>query len=1813
MMSAEERLRKLSDLYVGGVPNSNGQALSVETLLDVLIVLYDECCNSTLRREKNISEFVDFARQIVSKIKQYRLHREDFEVIRIIGKGAFGEVAVVKLKSTDRVYAMKILNKWEMLKRAETACFKEERDVLVYGDRRWITNLHYAFQDDHYLYLVMDYYCGGDLLTLLSKYEDRLPEDMARFYIAEMVLAIHSLHTMNYVHRDIKPDNVLLDLTGHIVLADFGSCLRLLDDGTVQSSVAVGTPDYISPEILRAMEDGHGRYGPECDWWSLGVCMYEMLYGFTPFYAESLVETYGKIMNHQSKFEFPTDEDIEDISEEAKDLLQRLICAADRRFGKNGLQDFINHPWFQGIKWEEIRDMNAPFVPEVSSPTDTSNFDVDESDFRHTDTVPPTSNAAFKGHHLPFIGFTFTKDSQISDTGNLQDTSGLATENLESLAAAAFERRIANLERENKELQRKLADANATIQRSSGEISAAAGASSASSEGEVRQLKEEIAVLHRVVAESQTEISEVEQDLKRAQDLKIDVERKLRLIEEEKQALEKDLQEFRDKYKLQARELKDAVAKQKIAIEQFTDTNESLLKSQSKVKELTRESRNREEEMEEYRRKLDSVKNERRRAEKNVQELHGQCDEYRADANKERKLRERAEQYSRELEQEIEAAKRKNLNRGPTTSHLEMSQEISRLKTELDRKSVELEETVARLTSKLQTEVQDVKFHLTEAEGRYADLKKENVALKDRLNNQVSVEDLSNQIQRLKLQSEHTERERSQVTDENDRLKEEISFQQSAMNDLVKEKNQLEQEMREIYDKRESVAQWEAQISEIIKWVSDEKDARGYLQALASKMTEELENLKVMGVSDDGGRQRWRNRRSQRLDKMELLTLQSNLNSEIQAKTQISEELTRVKSQSVSLENKIEEQSDLIAKLRKELEDLRSQNEHLKSQKLNDWEKSPQDLSLVNFIKGQFSILNDSENESMNDEDSISEDALSRGPDSRTSSQRDLSREESQHHAPTHSSSPASTIHTSHPAPTEQVYDQPWGASKFAPINISPSQSLPAQPKTHQFIMKTFSLPYKCNHCTSLMVGIQRQGATCNDCGYSCHIHCMEKAPMVCPVPPDQTKRPMGIDVYKGIGTAYEGYVKVPRMGGIKKGWTRQFVVVCDFKLFLYDISPDRNQPSHIVQQVLDMRDEEFTVSQVLPSDVIHANKKDIPCIFRVTTSELNPPGSKHQVLMLAESEQERHRWVGALNELHKLLRKNKLPNKAAYLAQEVYDNSLSLVKGTFSAQVLDSNRVVLGTEDGLYVAQLAKDVLLRIGDKSEKKPVFQVELVPSEQLVVFTSGKQKHIKLLHQSGLEGHDTDPVKIPETRGCQMFCVGTVTGGLQGSSFTCLCVAIKRTIQVYELNKTRQKFRKLKEIQVPGQVQCLEVMSQGLCVGCPSYFAIYSVQGDSPPTALLNAEDNSLRYLCQTQVDSLLAVELPKNEFLLIFSVCGVYVDSSGRRSRPIELMWPAAPQAVAYKEPYLTCYTENTVYMFHVHNAEWIQTLCLKKTRPLSRDGSLNLYTNVDMQHIVYFKDLNAEEDLLAISEIFKGKSVNRNKRRFSFKTRDDHDRGSRGPERRSREISAPMSFSHVAHMGPDQVFATTAVNTAHHHSVPTTQSDRRSKIISGPINFSHVAHMGPDQGMQALIDLPRGAQSGNGVPTSPGVDPSQKNKMFSMRTLQEVQTRGSRPLLPHPNGSAHRESSSKVGAMNNSPQQPLSSYPESPDASNDTSSLGDLSTAIFEDISFDRPGTRLSVASTASSTYSSSPASARESLSGEHHQQEEPEIETSHL
>jgi serine/threonine-protein kinase MRCK len=348
-LSLEERFKQLETLLTSGPTLLDGKSINCELFCDVFIAIYNECQrNANTTRNKQQQKFCEFVKPLIERINELQLKSSDFEQLKVIGRGAFGQVALVKAKSNGNIYAMKTLNKLEMLKRAETACYREERDILLHGSRDWFTKLYFSFQDDTNLYLIMDYYIGGDLLTLLSKYDDNLPEDMCRFYTAQIILALSSLHEMGYIHRDVKPDNILLDSDGHIRLADFGSCIKVSNvrtDGFC--TIAVGTPDYISPEILKAME-GSRNSGPlysfEVDWWSLGVVIFESLYGETPFYAESLIETYSKIMNHKLCFKFPVNAKVTD---EAKDLISNLITDQTSRF--KSMDQFKSHLWFTGL------------------------------------------------------------------------------------------------------------------------------------------------------------------------------------------------------------------------------------------------------------------------------------------------------------------------------------------------------------------------------------------------------------------------------------------------------------------------------------------------------------------------------------------------------------------------------------------------------------------------------------------------------------------------------------------------------------------------------------------------------------------------------------------------------------------------------------------------------------------------------------------------------------------------------------------------------------------------------------------------------------------------------------------------------------------------------------------------------------------------------------------------------------------------------------------------------------------------------------------------------------------------------------------------------------------------------------------------------------------------------------------------------------------------------------------------------------------------------------------------------------------------
>ncbi|XP_041366756.1 serine/threonine-protein kinase 38-like [Gigantopelta aegis] len=392
------------------------------------------------RRQQHATKETEFLR-----LKRSRLGVTDFEPLKVIGRGAFGEVRLVQKKDTGHVYAMKILRKIDMLEKDQVAHVRAERDILAEADHTWVVKMYYSFQDVQNLYLIMEFLQGGDMMTLLMK-RDTLTEEQTQFYISETVLSIDSIHKLGFIHRDIKPDNLLMDSKGHIKLSDFGLCTGLKKShrtdfykdlhhpkvgdfsGNPMDSKrraeswkrnrralaysTVGTPDYIAPEVF--MQTG---YSSNCDWWSLGVIMYEMLIGYPPFCSENPQETYRKVMNWRETLVFPLEVP---ISEEAKDLIQRLCCDVDHRLGSNGIAEIMAHPFFKGVDWKHIRERPAAIAVEVKGIDDASNFD----DFPEIDLKLPSTCAAAeaverdpKYKDWVFINYTFKRFEGLTQRG----------------------------------------------------------------------------------------------------------------------------------------------------------------------------------------------------------------------------------------------------------------------------------------------------------------------------------------------------------------------------------------------------------------------------------------------------------------------------------------------------------------------------------------------------------------------------------------------------------------------------------------------------------------------------------------------------------------------------------------------------------------------------------------------------------------------------------------------------------------------------------------------------------------------------------------------------------------------------------------------------------------------------------------------------------------------------------------------------------------------------------------------------------------------------------------------------------------------------------------------------------------------------------------------------------------------------------------------------------------------------------------------------------------------------------------------------
>ncbi|KAH7815865.1 putative NDR serine/threonine kinase [Monocercomonoides exilis] len=377
------------------------------------------------------------------RAKRRQMRLTDFDMLTVIGRGAFGEVRVVKKKDSGEVYALKKLKKAEMVKMGQVKHVRAERNLMAAASCPWVVQLHYSFQDANYLYLVMEYVPGGDMMSLLMK-KEILSEDEARFYIAECVMAVEAVHNMGYLHRDLKPDNLLITREGHIKLSDFGlattgnedkhamysemtqklagSVSHHATEGDASTMAAtyrrrnrralaystVGTPDYIAPEVL--MKQG---YGKECDWWSLGAIMFEMIVGYPPFYSENPVETCSKILHYPETLRFPSDVR---LSPESVNLIQCLMTDAKHRLGTRSVDEIKMHPFFRGIDWRNLLKMKPPMVPTIASETDTSNFDKFD-EHPHEASVPDDQAWRIKREDPKFVGYTFKRFESIAKAG----------------------------------------------------------------------------------------------------------------------------------------------------------------------------------------------------------------------------------------------------------------------------------------------------------------------------------------------------------------------------------------------------------------------------------------------------------------------------------------------------------------------------------------------------------------------------------------------------------------------------------------------------------------------------------------------------------------------------------------------------------------------------------------------------------------------------------------------------------------------------------------------------------------------------------------------------------------------------------------------------------------------------------------------------------------------------------------------------------------------------------------------------------------------------------------------------------------------------------------------------------------------------------------------------------------------------------------------------------------------------------------------------------------------------------------------------
>ncbi|VDP67262.1 unnamed protein product, partial [Echinostoma caproni] len=1359
-----------------------------------------------------------------------------------------------------------------------------------------------------------------------------------------------------------------------------------------------------------------------------------------------------------------------------------------------------------------------PYKPEVKSPEDTSNFDIEQSTRNHEG---PPLGPIFRGCQVACIGFTFTNGSPLNELGPRQS---VTCQNAEK----------------STDKETKMSNSN----------------------GSVREPDSSVAELQTRCRDYELRIKQLESDLptKDSTDSSTTA-----AIASTVAALEKDLELMNDK-------CQQLEAQNQDHLDSITALKAELLEQQEANQKLSAELRDFEEENESLCKRASD-------AQSTIMQLEAERTDLLSDLSRLRAELAAHRQYS---------TTSTNLLRSSDYTDPESIHHTTAASGRTEQ-TKGFSSTPALLDNGNENHDSDPQFELYE---RIRELETTLKLTTDRLN-----------CSKQEFHALKAARQTEQKEWDQDRgiLEQRLEGAMADRSNALKELNTLQTKYAELEG---SISNWERRLYELSQWADDERAAKDKLHAFTVRVVSELEALRMASMGPDGvlanhehsmtatstsdyqtawngsaqptasinettslgldspalsmtgeSTLDWRLRKSSKVNKMERSNLQVALNNEVRVREQAelrSQEaeakLKELYDQLKTKDMKIQEQERMLESLKDQLleESGRLDQSQSTTRELFSALHPPRCAPLHSFylirlvsvhgsIKGsEFMITYFDwvwlEMSKMDPDGSLGE-AGRPLPDIGLDA--------------IHSTSTPLAPHTS------------WEpSSSSGQANHSTS--------AHKFTLTTFTDPTKCHACTSLMLGLRWQGVRCQDCGFQCHQRCRQTAPNVCPAPPE-TLLGTSLDGGCGLGTVLEGVVQMPKVGGIKRGWTRHYLFLSDMRLFIYDITTDPNgqagesnlngsissvsqttslfpwsrlhspngSMSHVPSvflsnspnRIVDMRSPGFSVSRVSDTDVIHAKRNDIPKILKVVLDSRLPSAS---LFLLFDNPNLAERWLRTMDDSARLVQRHmrKIPDD---------EPGLTVL---FIHCCLDEDRILLGADDGLHVADIKHGTIVRRGDK---KPVFQIEALAEElQMIVIIQEKQRRLKLLLLGTIEGMQFDPIKLSEPKTCSQF----ICGMSRGNTVSLLCAAGRRSVWVYEIARVRGRHRRLREISCPDTVQSIQFARGGdwLCIGCPSFFALYNLWTDSPAQALLRTDlvdlDPSLSFFQQVPCDAHLSIQVDDDEFLLVFENCGVYVNTHRQRTRPDHLMWPAkliGNNPFGFMWPYLYVFTEAGLVVYEVTLGLWVSTLSGRLMRPLCWDSHLCLIqslptsslsgmsnpnasgtatsgvglsesaanglsgsvgstissdvtTNQQVQRLIYLAGPPRDPAVpinplhAQLTSALRSRTLDvpeastlgvcvrvRKPRRFTLLTRDGDvtqsvDPTSNPPQSDLPNVRGPRSQSNRRHSNfysqhPPPV-----------NAAPTANASRLNRLISGPSDFRHVGHLGP-HATGALLDL----------------------------------------------------------------------------------------------------------------------------------------------